>query len=93
MLEKVAQKKKIFLPPSTKKTRSRQNSEKRSSSTPPLAVPKELIPPLTNKDLLSVGLLHAGFDHNRQKNVKDATNIEWFKAFYPVFTDMKDKLK
>lgn len=29
VLEKVAQKKKNFLPPSTKKTRSRQNSEKR----------------------------------------------------------------
>lgn len=53
MLEKVAQKKKNFLPLPTK-TRSRQNSEKRSSSTSPLAVPKTLIPPLTRKDLLSV---------------------------------------
>ena len=88
VLEKVAQ-----------KTRSRQNSKKRSSSTPPLAVPKTLIPPLTKKDLLSAGLMHVGFDHSRQNNVKDATNIERFKAFYglepttlvPVFTDVKDK--
>ncbi len=96
-LEKVAQKKKIFLPPPT--NRSRQNSEKRSSPTPPLAVPKTLNPPLTKKDLLSVGLLHAGFDHSRQNKVKDATNIDRFKAFYglepttlvPVFTKVKDK--
>ena len=88
VLEKVAQ-----------KTRSRQNSKKRSSSTPPLAVPKTLIPPLTKKDLLSVGLTHAGFDHSRQNNVNDATNIERFKAFYglepttlvPAFTDVKNK--
>ena len=92
VLEKVAQKKKIFLPPPTK-TRSRHNRRR------PLAVPKTLIPPLTKKDLLSVGLLHAGFDHSRQNNVKDATNIDRFKAFYglepttlvPVFTDVKDK--
>ncbi|KAL7452837.1 hypothetical protein ACHAWC_004556 [Mediolabrus comicus] len=96
-LEKVAQKKKTFLPPP--KNRSRQNSEKRSSPTPPLAVPKTLNPPLTKKDLLSVGLLHAGFDHSRQNKVKDATNIDRFKAFYglepttlvPVFTKVKDK--
>jgi len=96
-LEKVAQKKKIFLPPP--KNRSRQNSEKRSSPTPPLAVPKTLNPPLTKKDLLSVGLFHAGFDHSRQNKVKDATNIDRFKAFYglepttlvPVFTKVKDK--
>ena len=88
VLEKVAQ-----------KTRSRQSSKKRSSSTPPLAVPKTLIPPLTKKDLLSVGLTHAGFDHSRQNNVNDATNIERFKAFYglepttlvPAFTDVKNK--
>ena len=53
MLEKVAQKKKNFLPLPTK-TWPRQNSEKRSSLTSPLAVPKTLIPPLTRKDLLSV---------------------------------------
>ena len=81
VLEKVAQKKKNFLPPPTK-TRSRQNSEKRSSSTSPLAVSNTLILPLTREDLLSVGLLHSGFDHSRQNNVKDATNIKRFKAFY-----------
>ena len=40
-----------------------------------------------------------GFDHSRQNNVNDATNIERFKAFYglepttlvPAFTDVKNK--
>ena len=57
------------------------------------------MPPLTKKDLLSVGLVHAGFDHDRQRNVKVQTNIDRFKAFYglepttlvPVFTDVKDR--
>ena len=55
--------------------------------------------PLTQKDLLSVGLSYVGFSIQRQKNVKLESNIERFKGFYgleprtlvAVFTDVKDR--
>ena len=95
VLEKAAQKTSLP-PPHT--TKSQQKLKKRSSTSSP-AVPKTLTPPLTKKDLLSVGLMHAGFDLIRQQNVKHQTNIDRFKAFYglepttlvPVFTDVKDR--
>lgn len=55
---------------------------------------------ITNEqDMLSAGLLYAGFDSKRQESVNLGTNIERFKAFYQLppktllayFTDVRSK--
>jgi len=69
-----------------------------SALTSPQSI-STLEPPLTQKDLLSVGLSYVGFSIQRQKNVKLESNIERFKGFYgleprtlvAVFTDVKDR--
>jgi hypothetical protein len=39
---------------------------------------------LTTADVLSAGLLYAGFDRARQQRNNENRKIEWFKAFYGV---------
>ena len=96
MLEKVSQK----ISPTAK---PQQKQKKRFPSTVSSSlfcpVPKELALPLTTADLLSVGLLYAGFSLKRQHSVKLETNIERFKGFYGLeattlvaaFTDVKNR--
>jgi hypothetical protein len=54
---------------------------------------------ITSSELLFCGLAYAGFDQKRQENVKEATNVRRFVAFYgvphtaltPLFIDVKDR--
>jgi hypothetical protein len=77
-------------------------SSSQRKKTPTLTSPQSIFtlePPLTQKDLLSVGLSYVGFSVQRQQNVKLESNIERFKGFYgleprtlvAVFTDVKDR--
>ena len=57
------------------------------------------IPTITSSGLLFCGLGYAGFDQKRQENVKEATNVRRFVAFYgvpntaltPLFIDVMDR--
>ena len=57
------------------------------------------IPTITSSGLLFCGLGYAGFDQERQENVKEATNVRRFVAFYgvpnttltPLFIDVMDR--